>query len=354
MQKACAESKRIRLKIEWGFIPSNCAHLLALKIASIGLMLASCYLGLTGQITLPVMLVFCFFSFGIFAGIEPISDSAHVLGVIDDAMDQLDRMKSEEYIDESGEKIALSCHDIAFEDVSFGYDAREVLSHVSFAIPERTTAAIVGPSGSGKTTICNLIARLYDVNSGSIKIGGHDVRDFTCDSLLSNISMVFQNVYLFNDTVRSNICFGNPDATEQEMTEAAKKACFHDFIMALPQGYDTVIGEGSGTLSGGEKQRISIARAILKAAPIIILDEATASVDPENEHLIQAAISELTCGKTIITIAHRLATIENADQILAVDGGTVVEKGTHTELLEKGGVYKRFVDIRKVAEGWSI
>ncbi|MEA4847281.1 MAG: ABC transporter ATP-binding protein [Clostridiaceae bacterium] len=354
MQKACADSKSIRLKIEWGFIPSNCAHLLVLKIASVGLMFASCYLGMTGEMTLPVMLAFCFFSFGIFAGIEPISDSAHILGVIDDAMDQLDRMKSEEYIDESGKDIALSHHDIVFEDVSFGYDTREVLSHVSFTIPERTTAAIVGPSGSGKTTICNLIARFYDVNSGSIKVGGHDVRDFTCDSLLSNISMVFQNVYLFNDTIRSNICFGNPDATGQEMIEAAKKACCHDFITALPEGYDTVIGEGGGTLSGGEKQRISIARAILKNAPIIILDEATASVDPENEHLIQAAISELTRGKTIITIAHRLATIENADQILVVDGGTIAEKGTHNELLENGGVYKRFVDIRETAEGWSL
>ena len=354
MKKACADSKSIRLKIEWGFIPSNCMHLLALKIASVGLMFASCYLGLTGEMSLPVMLVFCFFSFGIFAGIEPVSDSAHILGVIDDTMNQLDRMKSEEYIDESGENIALSRHDIIFEDVSFGYDARKVLSHVSFAIPERTTAAIVGPSGSGKTTICNLIARFYDVNSGSIKIGGRDVRDFTCDSLLSNTSMVFQNVYLFNDTVRSNICFGNPDATEQEMTEAAKKACCHDFITALPQGYDTVIGEGGGTLSGGEKQRISIARAILKNAPIIILDEATASVDPENEHLIQAAISQLTRGKTIITIAHRLATIQNADQILVVDGGTIADHGTHSELLEKGGVYKRFVDIREAAERWSI
>ncbi|HWQ80280.1 MAG TPA: ABC transporter ATP-binding protein [Anaerovoracaceae bacterium] len=354
MRKACADSKSIRLKIEWGYIPSNCAHLLALKIASIGLILASCYLGLTGEMALPVMLAFCFFSFGIFAGIEPISDSAHILGVIDDAMNQLDRMKSEEYIDEGGKGIELSHHDIVFEDVSFGYDSREVLSHVSFTIPERTTTAIVGPSGSGKTTICSLIARFYDVNSGSIKVGGHDVRDFTCDSLLSNISMVFQNVYLFNDTVRSNICFGNPDATEEEMIAAAKKACCHDFIAALPEGYDTVIGEGGGTLSGGEKQRISIARAILKNAPIIILDEATASVDPENEHLIQAAISELTRGKTIITIAHRLATIENADQILVVDGGMIAEKGAHNELLKKGGVYKRFVDIREAAEGWSI
>lgn len=229
-----------------------------------------------------------------------------------------------------------------------------MLKDVSFIIPEKTSTAIVGPSGSGKTTICNLIARFYDVQAGSIRVGGHDVREFTCDSLLKNISMVFQNVYLFHDTIRNNIRFGRPDATEEEVIAAAKAARCHDFIVSLPQGYDTVVGEGGGTLSGGEKQRISIARAILKNAPIIILDEATASVDPENEHLIQEAISELTHGKTIITIAHRLATIENADQILVIDGGTVAQRGTHKELLGQEGTYREFVRIREQAEGWQI
>lgn len=238
--------------------------------------------------------------------------------------------------------------------MDFGYDSRQVLHDVSFTIPEHTSTAIVGPSGSGKTTICSLLARFYDPDSGSISVGGHDIRQLTCDSLLSNISMVFQNVYLFHDTIRANICFGKPDATEQEMIAAAKKACCHDFIMALPQGYDTVIGEGGGTLSGGEKQRISIARAMLKDAPIIILDEATASVDPENEHLIQSAISELTRGKTIITIAHRLATIEQADQILVVDDGRIVEQGTHAQLIRQPGRYQQFVRIREKAEGWSL
>lgn len=176
----------------------------------------------------------------------------------------------------------------------------------------------------------------------------------TCDSLLSNISMVFQKVYLFYDTVENNIRFGNPAATHEEIVEAAKKARCHDFIEQLPDGYNTVIGEGGSTLSGGEKQRISIARAILKNASIVILDEATASIDPENEHLIQQAISELTVGKTVIVIAHRLATIEHADQILVVDAGQIVQQGTHTELIQQNGLYRRFIDIREQAEGWSI
>ncbi len=354
MKKACKESRIIHMKIEWGFVPANCLHLLSLKIASLGLLLSSFYLGWTNQISVSNMLLLSFLSFSVFASIEPISDSAHVLGVIENAMNQLDALKSEEFIDEGGREIPLTHYGIEFRDVSFAYDSRLILNHVSFKISEKTTTAIVGSSGSGKTTICNLIAKFYNVNSGCIEVGGVNVKEFTCDSLLSNISMVFQNVYLFHDTIRNNICFGNPKATEEEMIRAAKKACCHDFISALPEGYDTVIGEGGGTLSGGEKQRISIARAILKDAPIIILDEATASIDPENEHYIQSAISELTKGKTIITIAHRLATIENADQILVVDHGEIVESGNHRELVKKGGIYKKFVEIREKAEGWYI
>lgn len=352
--KAIDDSKKIHLKIEWGYIPGNAMHLLALKCGSVGLALASGLMCLAGQMELPVMLMFVFFSFSIFASLEPISDSAHTLGVINDAMDQLDALKGENFIDADGKDIKPDNYDIEFRNVNFGYDSRQVLKNVSFKIPEKTSTAIVGPSGSGKTTICSLLARFYDPQSGSVFVGGHDLREYTCDSLLSNISMVFQNVYLFNDTIRANICFGKPDATDEEMKEAAKKARCHDFIMALPKGYDTVVGEGGGTLSGGEKQRISIARAILKNAPVIILDEATASIDPENEHLIQQAISELTRGKTIITIAHRLATVKNADQILVVDDGCIVESGTHEELLKENGVYKRFTQIREKAEGWRI
>ena len=372
MKEAARENRDIRLKIEYGFTPANCGHLLALKTASVFLAAAACILCFAGSMEMPVMLMFVFFSFGVFGSLEPVSDSAHVLGIINTAMDQIGALKEGNYIDRDGKDIVLSDFGIEFCHVDFGYEVsptgregglgreegndagRTVLKDVSFTIPEKTSTAIVGPSGSGKTTICNLIARFYDVQVGSIRVGGHDVREFTCDSLLKNISMVFQNVYLFHDTIRNNICFGRPDATEEEVIAAAKAARCHDFIVSLPRGYDTVVGEGGGTLSGGEKQRISIARAMLKDAPIVILDEATASIDPENEHLIQEAISELTRGKTIITIAHRLATIENADQILVIDGGTAAQKGTHKELLEQEGTYREFVRIREQAEGWQI
>ena len=358
MRKACRDSRDINLKIEWGYIPFNALHLLALKTASVCIAISAFYLGASGQIGFTEVILMVLLSFHVFGSLEPISDSAHVLAIIDDAFDHLDALTGESIIDSDGKDIDIHSYDIEFDHVDFSYgegaDRRQVLHDVSFKIPQNTVTAIVGPSGSGKSTICNLIARFYDADDGSVKVGGHDVKEFTCDSLLSNMSMVFQNVYLFNDTIRNNICFGKPDATEDEMIAAAKKACCYDFIMALPDGYDTVIDEGGGSLSGGEKQRISIARAILKDTPIIILDEATASVDPENEHLIQAAISELTKGKTIVTIAHRLATIEQADQILVVDDGQIVQSGTHSELANVPGRYKDFVDIRRRSEGWKI
>ena len=294
------------------------------------------------------------FSFMIFGSVEAMNNAAHVLEVIDATLDKLDGIEHADMIDKDGKAISLQNADIAFRDVTFSYDTVPVLRNISFSIPQGSTTAIIGPSGSGKTTICNLIARFYDVDSGEVTVGGENVRNMTCDSLLRNISMVFQKVYLFHDTVENNIRFGNPNATQEEIIEAAKKAQCHDFITALPDGYETVIGEGGSTLSGGEKQRISIARAILKNANIVILDEATASIDPENEHLIQQAISELTIGKTVIVIAHRLATIEHADQILVIDKGQVVQKGTHRQLIQQDGLYRRFITIREQAEGWCM
>ena len=209
---------------------------------------------------------------------EAINDAAHVLSVTDSVLDRLEELEHTDFIDKDGREIIPERFDVALSHVSFGYGQREVLRDVTFTAPQGTTTAIVGPSGSGKSTICNLVARFYDTDSGTVSVGGHDVREFTCESLLRNISMVFQNVYLFQDSVENNIKFGCPDATHEQVVAAATAACCHDFIMALPNGYDTMIGEGGSTLSGGEKQRISIARAILKDAPIVILDEATASV----------------------------------------------------------------------------
>ena len=358
--QACARAKKIALKIEWGFIPYNCLHIFALKAASVWMILAVMYAALAGRLELFMVLVVSFLSMSIFNSVEPIADSAHVLSVINNAFDKMEMFSDASLLDADGEEIRPENYAIEFQNVGFSYsdavaaESRKVLKDVSFFIPQGSTTAIVGPSGSGKTTICNLIARFYDVTEGRIIVGGTDVKKYSLDSLLSNISMVFQNVYLFNDTIRANICFGRENVSEEEMIEAAKKARCHDFIMEFPEGYDTVIGEGGGTLSGGQKQRISIARAILKDSPIIILDESTASIDPENEHLIQGALSELSKGKTVIIIAHRLATIEAADQILVIDNGRVAEKGRHEELIRLGGKYAGFVKIRKEAENWQI
>lgn len=214
--------------------------------------------------------------------------------------------------------------------------------------------ALVGKSGSGKSTIANLLVRFWDINSGTIYIGGIDIKELPLSVLINQISMVFQNVYLFEDTIYNNILMGRSDATEQEVIEAAKKARCYDFVMELPNGFQTIIGEGGASLSGGEKQRISIARCILKDAPIVILDEATASVDTDNESYIQEAISELVKGKTLLVIAHRLNTIQNADQILVIDNGQIAQQGTHEELLKQPGIYQDFVNIRKSAAGWSL
>ena len=354
IRKAYKNHKDVNIKIELENCPYNCLHQFVLKAASVGIIAVSAYLTYTRKMDVNIMLMMDMFSFIMFSQIEPLSNAIHVIEVVNKTLDKLEKIEKADIIDKGGQNIELKRHDIKFSDVCFSYDKKQILNNISFYIPEGSTTAIVGPSGSGKTTICNLIARFYDVNSGVITVGDKNIKDITCDSLLKNISMVFQKVYLFNDTIKNNILFGNPNASDNEVINAAIKAHCHEFISKLPNGYDTIIGDGGATLSGGEKQRISIARAILKDSPIIILDEATASVDPENEHLIQNAISSLTKGKTVIVIAHRLATIQDADQILVIDNGDVVQKGNHLELINQDGIYKNFINIKESAEGWCI
>ena len=319
--------------VERVFTPLNMTYSMVFRISACMIMLCAGILAVGGDLSFANLAVILIASFTIFNPIEVMGQMTTMIRTMDAALDRVERIKQAKKIDENGRDIPLDSFDIGFEHVSFAYEnGNPILKDVSFSIPQGSMTAIVGPSGGGKTTITRLIARFWDVQEGSITIGGHDVKEFTCDSLLKNMSMVFQNVYLFHDTIENNIKFGCPDATHEQVVEAAKKACCHDFISALPQGYDTVIGEGGSTLSGGEKQRISIARAMLKGAPIILLDEATASVDPENEVHLQQAISALVKNKTLIVIAHRLSTIRDADQILVVDNGKIVEKGVHAEL----------------------
>ena len=312
------------------------------KITSCLLFLLSALLYLWGVIALPYCLLFIICAFLMFMELELMNDGAFLSKMLATQLDRLDLISDIPVLDTDGKEIVLESYDIELNDVTFAYDTRQVLDGISLKIPQNSTCAIVGPSGSGKTTLCNIIARFWDVNSGSVKIGGHDVREFTCDSLLSYVSMVFQKVYLFNDTIENNIKFGKPNASHTEVVEAAKRAC-----------YETMIGEAGSTLSGGEKQRISIARAILKDAPIVILDEATSSVDPENEKALLDAIFELTKNKTLISIAHRLSTVRTADQIIVIDQGHIAQRGTHKELLEEG-IYRTFLECREKSISWKL
>ena len=280
-------------------------------------------------------------------------DSA-LLRVVDVSVTRAQEILDTPQMDITGEMITPENRDLAAENVEFSYEKRKVIDGISAQIPEKTTTAIVGPSGGGKTTLVNLLARFWDVDSGTVTLGGRDVKDYDMDSLMENFSFVFQNVYLFHDTIANNIRFGQPDAPMEKVIEAAKKACCHEFIEALPDGYDTVIGEGGASLSGGEKQRISIARAMMKDAPVIFLDEATANVDPENENDLMKAIQALTEEKTVIMIAHRLKTVEHADQILVIDHGKIVQQGTHENLMKEEGIYRNFISERREAASWKV
>ena len=354
IDSAIKASCRDNLKLTKASVPYDALKQVVVRVFSVLLLLASIYFWLNGSLSLAYGVILVIASFMVFNDLENAGNMASLLQMLAASMDMANSIDDTPVMDEKGADVVPASSEIIFDNVDFSYADRKILDHVSFTIPAGTTTAIVGPSGSGKTTMCNLIARFWDVDAGRITVGGKDVRDFKLNSLMKNISMVFQNVYLFADSIENNIKFGCPDATHEQVIEAAKKACCHEFISTLPDGYDTLIGEGGGTLSGGEKQRISIARAILKNAPIIILDEATSSVDPENEEELQRAIAELTHDKTIIMIAHRLKTVRGADQILVLDDSHIVQSGTHAELIQQKGLYADFVSARQEAIGWKL
>ncbi|MFL0251881.1 ABC transporter ATP-binding protein [Clostridium neuense] len=351
---AIEKNRDTNLAMEEVITPYTIMQQVVLRIFSIIIIAASLLFYFQGTMELTYSLMFIVVSFIIFEQIESAGHGVSILRVCGSSIEQSNQMDNTPVMDEKGHEEKPQKHDIVLEHVDFSYEKRQILKDINIHMKDKTMTAIIGPSGSGKTTICNLIARFWDVDNGKVLIGGIDIRKYTLESLMDQISMVFQNVYLFHDTIENNIRFGNPKATRQEVIEAAKKASSHDFIMSLPQNYDTVIGENGFSLSGGEKQRISIARAILKDAPIIIFDEATASIDPENEEHLQKAFEELTKNKTIIMIAHRLKTVRHADQILVVDGGRIVQIGRHEELILQEGIYKNFVSERKEAASWKV
>ncbi|MFR1113905.1 MAG: ABC transporter ATP-binding protein, partial [Blautia sp.] len=354
VRRALEENRSSNLAVEQLFTPYVIAQGLILRGFGILLILAAVAFYQDGTMSLANALMVVVVSFLVFAQVESVGSSMAILRMVDSAIDQAEKIDELPQMDEKGEEIHPRNHGIVLDHVNFSYGNKEILHDVSAVIPDKSTTAIIGPSGSGKTTLCNLMARFWDVDSGGIKIGGRDVRDYTLESLMDQISMVFQNVYLFGDTIENNIKFGKPEATHEEVVAAAQKACCDQFIQALPDGYQTVIGEGGASLSGGEKQRISIARAMLKDAPIVILDEATANVDPENEDRLQRAIEALTKDKTIIMIAHRLKTVRNADQILVLRDGRIVQQGRHEKLIQQKGIYADFVLKRKEAIGWKL
>lgn len=354
LNRAVDENTAANIKLEITFVPLMFLQSLTAKLIGVVIAGVSVAFYLNGTMELLNAVVMVIAAFILFGALDSAGSYSALLRNVDLNVSKAQSVLDMPTMDIDGRDITPTNYNIDVENVEFSYDKRKIIDGVSVHIPQKTTTAIVGPSGGGKTTLCHLIARFWDVDKGCVRLGGMNVKDYSMDSLMKNFSFVFQSVYLFQDTIANNIRFGQPDAPMEKVIEAAKKACCHDFIMALPDGYETIIGEGGANLSGGEKQRISIARAIMKDAPIIILDEATANVDPESEQELTAAIEALTKEKTIMMIAHRLKTVRHADNILVIDGGKIVQSGTHDELMHQGGIYRRFVESRELAVGWKV
>lgn len=354
VDRAIEESFKKNEKLEKAMTPYVAVQQLVLYVFSVALMFCAITFYLNGSMELTKSLIMVVCSFMVYEQLKVAGSCVANMRIAEHSIDKANKIDDVPTMDEGGKDIVPTSTEIKFKNVDFAYEKKKILDNVSFTIPEKKMTAIVGPSGSGKTTLCRMIPRFWDVDAGSVSIGGVNVKDYTLNSLMKNVSMVFQNVYLFADTIENNIKFGKADATHEEVVEAAKRACCHEFIMALPDGYNTKIGEGGASLSGGEKQRISIARALIKDAGIVIFDEATANVDPENEDRLQNAIEELTKDKTVIMIAHRLKTVRNAEKILVLSDGKIAQEGKHDELIKEAGIYADFVNGRKQAIGWKL
>ena len=354
LNDAIAANAKINTDLEMTLISPMTVQNFIAKLTGVCMVAFSCAFYCADTMDALTAVIMVISAFIVYASLETAGNYSALLRIVDVSVERAQAILDTPQMDITGEDIQPETQDIRADAVEFSYEKRKVIDGVSLQIPEKTTTAIVGPSGGGKTTLVNLLARFWDVDTGEVTLGGRNVRDYDMDSLMKNFSFVFQNVYLFHDTIANNIRFGQPEADLETVIAAAKKACCHDFIMSLPDGYDTVIGEGGASLSGGEKQRISIARAMMKDAPVIFLDEATANVDPENENELMRAIQALTAEKTVIMIAHRLKTVEHADQILVIDHGRIVQQGTHESLLAQEGLYKTFIGERREAASWKV
>ncbi len=354
LEEAIKEKQMGDTKLEYAVIPWVTLQNIVTKLTGVLMCVTSLVFYFNGSMPLLYCIMMMVSSFMVYESLDSMSSFTALLRNIRIAVTKTKEILDMPPMDIDGDELEPETRDIELKNVGFSYDKKKIINNVSLYIPEKTTTAFVGPSGGGKTTLCHLMARFWDVQEGEVLLGGKNVKNYSFDSLMKNFSFVFQNVYLFEDTIANNIRFGEPDASMERVIEAAKKARCHDFIMSLPNGYDTIIGEGGASLSGGEKQRISIARAIMKDSPVIILDEATANVDPENESELTEAIEALTKEKTIIMIAHRLKTVRHADKIYVIDDGQIVQSGTHSELMNEEGIYKNFVEGRKEASSWKL